>query len=148
LIRTTSRFPACASCGEEGLDFRVGLNRLALQLLYQPISARAVISLDAARPVASSSELRESPTGGTSNQMVNSSICVRCSSSVGNALYPSGLKKHLYFRATPAAIGPQYFREAAQVINGAAGGPPGRGGPTSELRRGLLVASRSARTWG
>ena len=59
--------------------------------------------------------------------MVNSSICV-CSSSVGNALYPLGLKKHLYFRATPAAIGSQYVREAAQVINGAAGGPPGRGG--------------------
>ena len=25
---------------------------------------------------------------------------------------------------TPAAIGPQYFREAAEVINAAAGGPP------------------------
>jgi mannose-6-phosphate isomerase-like protein (cupin superfamily) len=25
---------------------------------------------------------------------------------------------------TPAAIGPQYFREAAEVINTAAGGPP------------------------
>jgi quercetin dioxygenase-like cupin family protein len=27
---------------------------------------------------------------------------------------------------TPAAIGPQYFRESAEVINGAAGGPPDR----------------------
>ena len=27
---------------------------------------------------------------------------------------------------TPAAIGPQYFRESAQVINAAAGGPPDR----------------------
>jgi quercetin dioxygenase-like cupin family protein len=27
---------------------------------------------------------------------------------------------------TPAAIGPQYFREAAEVINQAAGGPPDR----------------------
>ena len=27
---------------------------------------------------------------------------------------------------TPAAIGPQYFREAAEVINAAAGGPPNR----------------------
>ncbi len=27
---------------------------------------------------------------------------------------------------TPAAIGPQYFREAAEVINAAAGGPPDR----------------------
>ncbi len=28
--------------------------------------------------------------------------------------------------ATPAAIGPQYFREAAEVANAAAGGPPDR----------------------
>lgn len=28
---------------------------------------------------------------------------------------------------TPAAIGPQFFREAAEVINSAAGGPPDRG---------------------
>ncbi|HEY1305779.1 MAG TPA: cupin domain-containing protein [Vicinamibacterales bacterium] len=27
---------------------------------------------------------------------------------------------------TPAALGPQYFREAAEVINTAAGGPPDR----------------------
>ena len=27
---------------------------------------------------------------------------------------------------TPAALGPQYFREAAEVINAAAGGPPDR----------------------
>jgi oxalate decarboxylase/phosphoglucose isomerase-like protein (cupin superfamily) len=27
---------------------------------------------------------------------------------------------------TPAAIGPQYFRESAAVINAAAGGPPDR----------------------
>jgi len=27
---------------------------------------------------------------------------------------------------TPAAIGPQYFREAAEVVNSAAGGPPDR----------------------
>ena len=27
---------------------------------------------------------------------------------------------------TPAAIGPQYFRESAEVINAAAGGPPDR----------------------
>ena len=27
---------------------------------------------------------------------------------------------------TPAAIGPQYFREAGEVINEAAGGPPDR----------------------
>lgn len=27
---------------------------------------------------------------------------------------------------TPAAIGPQYFREAAEVVNAAAGGPPDR----------------------
>ena len=29
-------------------------------------------------------------------------------------------------RITPAAIGPQYFREAAEVIKAAAGGPPDR----------------------
>src|ERR1041384_908743 len=28
---------------------------------------------------------------------------------------------------TPAAIGPQYFRESAEAINAAAGGPPDRG---------------------
>ena len=28
--------------------------------------------------------------------------------------------------ATPAAIGPQFFREAAAVMNAAAGGPPDR----------------------
>jgi hypothetical protein len=27
---------------------------------------------------------------------------------------------------TPAAIGPQYFREAAEVIKAATGGPPNR----------------------
>ena len=27
---------------------------------------------------------------------------------------------------TPAAIGPQYFRDSAEVINAAAGGPPDR----------------------
>ena len=30
---------------------------------------------------------------------------------------------------TPAAIGPQFFREAAEVINAAAGGPPDRVNP-------------------
>jgi len=27
---------------------------------------------------------------------------------------------------TPAAIGPHYFRESAEVVNAAAGGPPDR----------------------
>ncbi len=39
---------------------------------------------------------------------------------------------------TPAAIGPQYFRESAQVINEAAGGPPDRAKMTAiMLRHGL-----------
>ena len=36
---------------------------------------------------------------------------------------------------TPAAIGPQYFRESAEVINAAAGGPPDRVKMTEIMRR-------------
>ena len=36
---------------------------------------------------------------------------------------------------TPAAIGPQYFREAAEVINAAAGGPPNRAQMVEIMRR-------------
>jgi quercetin dioxygenase-like cupin family protein len=36
---------------------------------------------------------------------------------------------------TPAAIGPQYFREAAEVINAAAGGPPDRVKMAGIMRR-------------
>jgi quercetin dioxygenase-like cupin family protein len=36
---------------------------------------------------------------------------------------------------TPAAIGPQYFREAAEVINAAAGGPPNRTQMLEIMRR-------------
>ena len=36
---------------------------------------------------------------------------------------------------TPAALGPQYFREAAQVINAAAGGPPDRAKMAQIMRR-------------
>ena len=36
---------------------------------------------------------------------------------------------------TPAAIGPQYFRESAAVINAAAGGPPDRVKMTEIMRR-------------
>jgi quercetin dioxygenase-like cupin family protein len=42
---------------------------------------------------------------------------------------------------TPAAIGPQYFREAAEVINAAAGGPPDRAKLAEiMLRHGLTPA--------
>jgi len=42
---------------------------------------------------------------------------------------------------TPAAIGPQYFREAAEVINGATGGPPDRAKMAEVmLRHGLTPA--------
>lgn len=45
---------------------------------------------------------------------------------------------------TPAAIGPQYFREAAQVINEAAGGPPDRARMAEVMRRhGLTPAPAS-----
>ena len=46
---------------------------------------------------------------------------------------------------TPAAIGPQFFREAAEVINSPAGGPPD-GAKLAEimLRHGLKPASRQA----
>jgi quercetin dioxygenase-like cupin family protein len=36
---------------------------------------------------------------------------------------------------SPAAIGPQYFRESAEVINAAAGGPPDRAKMTEIMRR-------------
>jgi quercetin dioxygenase-like cupin family protein len=36
---------------------------------------------------------------------------------------------------TPAAIGPQYFREAAEVISAAAGGPPDRAKMMEIMRR-------------
>ncbi len=35
----------------------------------------------------------------------------------------------------PAAIGPQYFRESAEVINAAAGGPPDRTKMADIMRR-------------
>jgi quercetin dioxygenase-like cupin family protein len=42
---------------------------------------------------------------------------------------------------TPAAIGPQYFREAAEVANAAAGGPPDRAKMAAiMLRHGLTPA--------
>jgi quercetin dioxygenase-like cupin family protein len=42
---------------------------------------------------------------------------------------------------TPAAIGPAYFRESAEVINAAAGGPPDRAKMTEiMLRHGLTPA--------
>ena len=47
---------------------------------------------------------------------------------------------------TPAAIGPQYFREAAEVINAAAGGPPDRLKMAEIMRRhGLTPAPPASR---
>ncbi len=43
---------------------------------------------------------------------------------------------------TPAAIGPQYFRESAEVINAAAGGPPDRVKMTEIMRRYGLTPAR------
>ncbi|MGH9328308.1 MAG: cupin domain-containing protein [Terriglobia bacterium] len=46
---------------------------------------------------------------------------------------------------TPAAIGPEYFRESAEVINAAAGGPPDRAKMAEIMRRhGLTPAARLA----
>lgn len=46
---------------------------------------------------------------------------------------------------TPAAIGPEYFRESAEVINAAAGGPPDRAKMTEiMLRHGLTPAAPPA----
>ena len=43
---------------------------------------------------------------------------------------------------TPAAIGPQYFREAAEALNAAAGGPPDRAKMVEIMRRhGLTPAA-------
>ncbi|HSB16303.1 MAG TPA: cupin domain-containing protein [Bryobacteraceae bacterium] len=43
---------------------------------------------------------------------------------------------------TPAIMGPAYFREAAEVINAAAGGPPDRAKMTDVFRRhGMTVAA-------
>jgi hypothetical protein len=44
---------------------------------------------------------------------------------------------------TPAAIGPQYFREAAEVINAAAGGPPDRVKMADIMRRHGLTPALS-----
>ena len=45
---------------------------------------------------------------------------------------------------TPAAIGPQYFREAAEAIHAAAGGPPDRAAMAAIMRRhGLTPAPPS-----
>jgi quercetin dioxygenase-like cupin family protein len=53
----------------------------------------------------------------------------------------SGLDARALCAITPAAIGPQYFREAAEVINAAAGGPPDRAKMTEiMLRHGLTPA--------
>jgi len=46
---------------------------------------------------------------------------------------------------TPAAIGPQYFRESAEVIDAAAGGPPDRSRMAEIMRRhGLTPAPPSS----
>ena len=46
---------------------------------------------------------------------------------------------------TPAAIGPQYFRDSAEVINEAAGGPPDRAKMAEIMRRyGLTPAAPQA----
>ena len=48
---------------------------------------------------------------------------------------------------TPAALGPQFFRESAEVINAAAGGPPDRAKMAEIMRRhGLTPASPPAQT--
>jgi uncharacterized cupin superfamily protein len=43
---------------------------------------------------------------------------------------------------TPAALGPQYFRDAAEVIN-ASGGPPDRAKMAEIMRRHGLTAAQS-----
>ena len=46
---------------------------------------------------------------------------------------------------TPAAIGPEFFREAAEIINAAAGGPPDRAKMIAfMLRHGLTPAPPQA----
>ncbi len=45
---------------------------------------------------------------------------------------------------TPAAIGPQYFRESAAVINAAAGGPPDRTKMAEIMRRHGLTPAPAA----
>src|SRR3974390_3073558 len=44
---------------------------------------------------------------------------------------------------TPAAIGPQYFRESAEVMNAAAGGPPDRAAMAEIMRRHGLTPAPS-----
>ena len=44
---------------------------------------------------------------------------------------------------TPAAIGPEYFQEAAEVINAAAGGPPDRARMAEIMRRHGLTPAPS-----
>jgi len=48
---------------------------------------------------------------------------------------------------TPAALGPQYFREAAEAMNAAAGGPPDRAKMSEIMRRhGLTPAAPPTQT--
>jgi uncharacterized cupin superfamily protein len=49
---------------------------------------------------------------------------------------------------TPAAIGPQYFRESAEVINAAADGPPDRAKMAEIMRRHGLRPAPSAQPQG
>lgn len=44
---------------------------------------------------------------------------------------------------SPAAIGPEFFRESAEVINGAAGGPPDPAKLVEIMRRYGLTPARS-----
>jgi len=44
---------------------------------------------------------------------------------------------------TPAAIGPQYFRESAEVVNAAAGGPPDRQRMAEIMRRHGLTPAQA-----
>lgn len=45
---------------------------------------------------------------------------------------------------TPAGIGPQYFRECAEVINAAVAGPPDRANLAEIMRRHGLMPTPSA----
>ena len=55
------------------------------------------------------------------------------------------LRRKVLCLVTPAAIGPQYFREAAEVIKAAAGGPPDKAKMVEiMLRHGLTPALPSA----
>lgn len=62
-------------------------------------------------------------------------LCIRRGAVHAFANHRSNVDAKVLAVASPAAIGPEYFREAAAVMNAAAGGPPDRDKMVQIMRR-------------